>query len=64
MFHSFATSGFLCPDMDFDDELPPDLVQAGPANNSDDEKIVKVPITIVTGMKAQRVYSSVMSDHS
>lgn len=35
--------------MDFDDEDgPPDLIEAGDDQN-DDEAIVKVPITIVTG---------------
>jgi len=45
--------------MDVDDELPPDLVQASQDDNSDDEeKIVKVPITIVTGMQRQSVFFS------
>jgi hypothetical protein len=35
--------------MDFDDELPPDLVDTG-NSLEDSEKPVKVPITIVTGM--------------
>ncbi|OIW32402.1 cobW-domain-containing protein [Coniochaeta ligniaria NRRL 30616] len=34
--------------MDFDDDAPPDLVETG-AEPADEEKIVKVPITIVTG---------------
>lgn len=34
--------------MDFDDDAPPDLVEAG-TELTDEEKPVKVPITIVTG---------------
>lgn len=34
--------------MDFDDDAPPDLVETG-VEPADEEKIVKVPITIVTG---------------
>ncbi|KAK5660225.1 hypothetical protein OQA88_12759 [Cercophora sp. LCS_1] len=36
--------------MDWDDEdAPPELIDAGPVNLAEDEKPVKVPITIVTG---------------
>lgn len=34
--------------MDFDDDAPPDLVETG-AEVGEEEKTVKVPITIVTG---------------
>jgi hypothetical protein len=34
-----------------DDELPPTLVDVGEAENSKDEKPIKVPITIVTGWR-------------
>lgn len=34
--------------MNFDDDVPPDLVETG-VDPVDEEKIVKVPITIVTG---------------
>jgi hypothetical protein len=34
--------------MDIDDDAPPDLVEAGQLIE-DEEKLVKVPITIVTG---------------
>jgi hypothetical protein len=36
-------------DMEFDDDAPPDLVETG-VEPGDDEKTVKVPITIVTGV--------------
>jgi hypothetical protein len=34
--------------MNFDDDAPPDLVETG-VEPADEETIVKVPITIVTG---------------
>lgn len=35
--------------MNFDDDVPPDLVETS-VETADEEKVVKVPITIVTGM--------------
>jgi hypothetical protein len=35
--------------MDFDDDAPPDLVETTGAEIEEEEKPVKVPITIVTG---------------
>jgi hypothetical protein len=35
--------------MNFDDDVPPDLVETN-VETGDEEKVVKVPITIVTGM--------------
>ena len=35
--------------MNFDDDVPPDLVETS-VETADEEKPVKVPITIVTGM--------------
>ena len=36
--------------MNFDDDAPPDLVEASIDLSEDDKPVVKVPITIVTGM--------------
>ncbi len=55
-----SLSGGYLASMDFDDDAPPDLVEAGAGVDSlqnADEKIVKVPITIVTGtLKPDLIY--------
>lgn len=36
--------------MDYDDDAPPDLIETTEVANEEEEKPVKVPITIVTGL--------------